>query len=160
LDAQTKRAMTINDLITTVRIGDPDLSPNGKQVVFTRTTTALDSGRRNADIWTVPADGSEAPKELIGGEKTETSPRLTPDGKRIAFISNRDGVPQVYISGNDGRGIKQVTKLSGGVQPPLIVSPDGTKVGFISDVYPQCPDEECNRRTREAAEKDPVKVRV
>src|SRR4029077_5779928 len=68
-NAQTKRAMTIDDLITTVRVGDPELSPNGKQVVFTRTTTALDTGRRNADIWTVPADGSEAPRELIGGER-------------------------------------------------------------------------------------------
>src|SRR5689334_16437696 len=91
--AQTKRAMTIDDLITSVRVGDPDLSSNGKQVVFTRTTTVLDSGRRNADIWTVPADGSEAPKELIGGEKMEASARFTPDGKHIAFISSRDGAP-------------------------------------------------------------------
>ena len=158
--AQTKRAMTIDDLIGAVRVGDPDLSPNGKQVVFTRTTTALDTGRRNADIWTVPADGSESPKELIGGDKNETSPRFTPDGKRVAFISNRDGAPQVYIASSDGKGIKQITKLSAGVQPPLLVSPDGTKVAFVSDVYPQCHDEECNRQMRESAEKDPVKVRV
>ena len=159
-NAQTKRAMTIDDLITTVRVGDPELSRNGKQVVFTRTTTALDTGRRNADIWTVPADGSEAPRELIGGERSETSARFTPDGKRIAFISNRDGAPQVYVAGNDGRGIKQVTKISAGVQPPLIVSPDGLKVAFVSDAFPECRDEECNRRTRESAEKDPVKVRI
>src|SRR5207237_6548508 len=87
LFAQTKRAMTINDLITAVRVTDPQISPDGRQVVFTRTATALDTGRRNADIWTVPADGSTPARELIGGDKTENSPRFTPDGKHIAFLS-------------------------------------------------------------------------
>src|SRR5215831_17613098 len=91
--AQTKRAMTIDDLIGAIRVGEPELSPDGKQVLFTRTTTALDAGRRNADIWTVPADASQAPRQLIAEEKTETTPRYTPDGKRIVFISNRDGAP-------------------------------------------------------------------
>jgi dipeptidyl aminopeptidase/acylaminoacyl peptidase len=158
--AQAKRAMTIDDLIGAIRVSEPELSPDGKEVLFTRTTTALDSGRRNADIWTVPVDASHSPRELIAGEKTETTPRFTPDGKRIVFISNRDGAPQLYIANADGKGIRQITKLSAGVQPPLVVSPDGTKAAFVSDVYPQCHDEECNRQTREAAEKDPVKVRV
>ena len=158
--AQTKRAMTIDDLITAVRIGDPQISPDGKQVVFARTTTELATGRRNTDIWTVPADGSAQPKELIGGEKTENTPRFTPDGKRLAFISTRDGAPQVYIADADGRGVKQVTKISAGVQTPLVVSPDGRKVAFVSDVFPQCKDEDCNKRTRETIEKDPAKLRV
>jgi len=76
------------------------------------------------------------------------------------FISSRDGVPQVYVSDAEGHDVKQVTKLSGGVQGPLVVSHDGRKVAFVSDVYPECKDEECNRHAREAAEKDPVKVRV
>jgi len=158
--AQTKRTMTVNDLITAVRVTDPQISPDGKQVVFTRTATALDTGRRNANIWTVPSDGSTAPRELIGGEKTENSPRFTPDGKHIAFISNRNGAPQVYIADTDGRAVTQVTKLSTGVQPPLVVSPDGNKLAFVSDVYPSCKDDECNRSTREALDKDPVKIRV
>src|SRR6185436_2529465 len=49
---------------------------------------------------------------------------------------------------------------SAGVQPPLVVSPDGARVAFVSDVFPACTTEECNRSTREALEKDPVKVRV
>src|SRR2546426_12458676 len=120
--------------------------------------------------WTVAAEtpisgrfqptDTAPPKELIAGEKAENSPRFTPDGKHIAFISNRDGVSQVYLADPDGRGVKQITKISGGVQSPLVVSPDGKKIAFVSDVYPQCKDEECNRRTREAQEKDPVKVRL
>ena len=158
--AQTKRPMTIDDLITAIRVSEPRISPDGRQVMFTRTTTALDRGRRNADIWSVPADGSAPSNELIGGDKTENSPRFTPDGRHIAFISNRDGAAQVYLADAGGGGVKQVTKVSGGVQPPLVMSPDGKRVAFVSDVYPQCKDEECNRHTREALEKDPVKVRL
>src|SRR5947209_1709005 len=158
--SQTKRPMTIADLITAIRVSEPRISPDGRQVVFTRTTTALDRGRRNADIWSVPADGSAPSNELIGGDKTENSPRFTPDGRHIAFISNRDGAAQVYLADAGGGGVKQVTKVSGGVQPPLVMSPDGKKVAFVSDVYPQCKDEECNIRTRAALEKDPVKVRL
>jgi Tol biopolymer transport system component len=42
----------------------------------------------------------------------------------------------------------------------MVISPDGKKAAFVSDVYPQCTTEDCNKKTREAAEKDPVKVRV
>ena len=158
--AQTKRTMTVDDLITTVRVNDPQISPDGKHVLFTQTTTALDSGRRNPDIWIVPSDGSAPPKQLIGGDKSENTPRFTPDGKRIVFMSSRDGAPQIYVSDADGRDVKQVTKLSGGVQGPLVVSHDGRRAAFVADVYPECKDEECNKRAREAAEKDPVKARV
>jgi Tol biopolymer transport system component len=158
--AQNKRPMTVDDLITAVRVSDPQLSPDNKRVVYARTTTALDSGKRNTDIWVVPADGSSAPRPFIAGEKSESSARFTPDGKRVLFISNRDGAPQVYAADAEGRGAKQITKISGGVQAPMVVSPDSKKVAFVSDVYPQCKDEDCNRRMREAQEKDPVKVRV
>jgi dipeptidyl aminopeptidase/acylaminoacyl peptidase len=158
--AQSRRPMTVDDLIIAVRVGDPQLSPDNKRVLYTRTTTALDSGKRDSDIWAVPADGSSAPRLFIGGEKSESSARFTPDGKRVLFISNRDGAPQVYAVDAEGRGPKQITKLSGGVQAPMIVSPDSKKVAFVSDVYPQCKDEDCNRRMREAQDKDPVKVRV
>ena len=56
--AQTGRAMTIDDLITAVRVTDPQLSPDGSRVIFVRTTTDPKTGDRNADIWSVPADGS------------------------------------------------------------------------------------------------------
>src|SRR5438067_375107 len=85
--AQAKRTMSIDDLITTVRVSEPRVSPDGKRVVFTRTTTDLQSGKRNSDIWVVPSDGSAAARELIGGDKNEGSAQFTPDGKRIVFIS-------------------------------------------------------------------------
>src|SRR2546422_7172800 len=110
--AQTKRPMALNDLITAVRVGDPQLSPDGRRVLYARTTTDGQSGKRNADIWSVPADGAGPASEFIGGDKTENTPRFSTDGKRIVFISTRDGAAQVYVSDAGGPGIKQVSRLS------------------------------------------------
>ncbi|HEY2431840.1 MAG TPA: S9 family peptidase [Vicinamibacterales bacterium] len=129
------RPMTINDLLAAVRVSEPQLSPDGRTVAYVRTTTDLATGRRNADIWVVAADGSSPPRLLVGGEKTETSPRWSPDGKTLAFLSNRDGAElQVYVAGADGGGIRQVTKIAAGAQPPLLFSPDSSRLAFVSDV--------------------------
>lgn len=154
----TGRAMTIDDLIGAVRVTDPQLSPDGSRVIFVRTTTDLKTGERNADLWTVPADASEQPKELIGGGKSDNTPRFSRDGRAIAFISTRDGAPQVYLADAKGGNIRRLTNLSMGVQPPLVFSPDGSRIAVVSDVYPECSDESCNKRRNEEAEKNPVKV--
>ena len=156
--AQSGRAMTIDDLIGAVRVADPQLSPDGRTVVYVRTTTDLKSGRRNADLWAVPAEGGAA-KELIGGDKSENTPRWSPSGKQLAFISTRDGDPQVFVADADGGSVRRITELAKGVQPPLIFSPDGTRIAFVSDVYPECADEACNKRRKEEIEKNPVKAR-
>lgn len=156
--AAAGRAMAIDDLIASVRVGDPQLSPDGRTVVFSRTTTNPGDGKRNSDIWSVAADGSSAPKELIGGDKSESTARWSSDGRRLFFISSRDGAPQVYVADADGHGVRKITDLAKGVQPPLVVSADGTKVAFVSDVYPGCADEGCNKRKEEEAEKNPVKA--
>lgn len=149
--------MTIDDLITTVRVSEPQLSPDGKTVAYVRTTTDGTAGQRNADIWAVPADGAAAPKLLIGGEKGESSPRFLPDG-RLAFISTRDGAPQIYVANADGSDAKPLTKLAAGAQTPYLFSADGKRLVFVSDVYPECPDEACNAQRAADAEKNPVKV--
>ena len=69
-----------------------------------RTTTDGKTGKRNADIFSVPADGSTQPKALLEGDKTETNPRWSPDGRKIAFLSNRDGAMQIYLADPDGGG--------------------------------------------------------
>ena len=158
--AQSARPFVLDDLLGAVRIADPQVSPDGKTVLYTRTTTVVATGKRNADIYSVPADGSAPPSLFIGGEKSENTARWSADGKRVAFISTRDGAPQVYVADGEGKNIRVVTSLSGGVQPPLIISADGKRVAYVSDVYPQCPDEACNKSVRDSTEKDPVKVRT
>jgi dipeptidyl aminopeptidase/acylaminoacyl peptidase len=156
--AAAGRAMTIADLITAVRVTEPALSPDGQAVAFVRTTTNAETGKRNADIWVVPSNGASSSKLLIGGESSELTPTYAPDGKRLAFISTRAGAPQVFLAAADGSSPKQITTLAMGVQAPLVFSPDGLRVAFVSDVYPECPDEACNARRAAEAEKNPVKV--
>ena len=132
--AFAQRPMTIDDLIGAVRVADPQISPDGRSVVFVRTATNVATGARNGDIWVVAADGSSGPKLLIGGEKSENTPRWAPDGKRIAFISSRDGAPNVYLADADGGNVRPLTKIEGGVQPPLVFSPDGSTLAFVADV--------------------------
>ena len=127
------RPMTITDLIGAVRVADPQLSPDGRLVAYVRTTTDVATGKRNADIWLVPADGSAPPRLLLGGDKTENTPRWTADG-RLAFISNRDGEMQIYLAAADGQNIQQFTKVVAGVQAPMVVAPDGKTIAFVSDV--------------------------
>ena len=155
--AQAKRAMVLDDLLTAVRVGDPQLSPDGRRVLFVRTTTDLASGKRNADIWTVPADGSAPPRPFIEGPKSDDSPRFL-SNDRIAFVSTRDGAPQLYLADGEGTNARAITTLGAGVQPPIVVSPDGRMIAFVSDAYPRCADEACNARMRDSVEKDPVKV--
>ena len=152
------RPMTIDDLITAVRVSEPDLSPDGKWVAYVRTTTNGQTGKRNPDIWFAPTDGSSAPRMLVGGDSAETTPLYSPDGKSIAFISVHDDGPQIRLMPSDGGRLRQLTTLKMGVQPPMMFSPDGTRIAFVSDVYPDCADEACNARRAEAAEKNPVKV--
>src|SRR6266545_4381271 len=132
MPAAAARPMTIQDLLGAVRVADPQISPDGKLVAFVRTTTDVASGKRNADIWVVSADGSGAARLLVGGEKTENTPRWAPDG-RLAFISNRDGEMQIYVADADGRNVKQVTNIVAGVQPPMVISPDSAAIAFVSD---------------------------
>ncbi|MFL5516544.1 MAG: S9 family peptidase, partial [Gemmatimonadales bacterium] len=102
-------------------------------------------------------DGSGHPRPLIAGSGGDDTPRFLADG-RIAFISGRSGTPQVYLADGAGRHVRAVTRLSGGVQPPLVVSPDGRRVAYVSDAYPQCLDDPCNAKVRDSVARDPVKL--
>jgi dipeptidyl aminopeptidase/acylaminoacyl peptidase len=132
--AQSGRPMTIDDLLTAIRVADPQVTADGRQVAYVRTTTDLRAGRRNGDIWIVPTDGTAEPKLLAGGDKGENSPRFSSDGKKLAFISFRAGAPQVFVMDVGGGEARQITKLTAGVQPPIVFAADGSKVAFVSDV--------------------------
>ena len=94
--AQGPPAFTVDEMLKLKRVSDPQLSPDGTRIAFVVTDVSLDANTRNNDIWVVPAAGG-APVKLVGTDRSEDRPRWSPDGKRLAFVSNREGGPQVWV---------------------------------------------------------------
>jgi tricorn protease-like protein len=101
-----------------------DVSPDGKTIVFELV----------GDIYTLPIEGGTA-KLIDGGMAFDSQPKFSPDGKWIAFISDREGSENVWIMHSDGSGVKQVSKDPNNEFASPCWSPDGhyifvSKAGF------------------------------
>jgi len=153
-----KRAMTFDDLAAVQRVGEPQISLDGRAVVYTVGTTDMDTNRVAHNIWVVPTAPGSQPRQLTQSGH-DTRPQWSPDGKTIAFLSNREGVTQIYAMPAQGGNAKKITSLSTGADNEKW-SPDGRWIAFTSSVFPDCPDDACNRARDDAAEKSKVKARV
>lgn len=151
-----KRPMLPMDLMDLQRVSDPQLSPDGRWIVFVITRTNVEKNSRNSDLWILAATGGE-PRRLTFSPTADDSPRWSPDGKKIAFISGREGGSQIWMMPMDGGEPRKITDLSteaGG----LCWSPDGRRLAFVSDVYPDCQDDACNRQKDQEAAGSKVKA--
>jgi dipeptidyl aminopeptidase/acylaminoacyl peptidase len=156
--AQGKRPITFDDLISLHRVSDLQFSPDGKWIAYRLVTPDLDANRNAGDIWLVATDGKSQPLQLTRSGR-DSQPRFSPDGKRLAFVSTRDGSSQIYLLSLDGGEAVKLTSLSTGASEPAW-SPDGKSIAFSSEVYPDCKDDACNQKRDEAVEKNKVKARV
>jgi len=162
--AEGKRPMKIDDLFAFQRVGDPQVSPDGKLVVYTVATPDLKANRSVTHLWLVPAAGGE-PRQLTASGKRDAHPRWSPDGKQIVFESTRSGSNQLWVISLDGGEARQLTNLSTGASGGLF-SPDGKWVAFVSTVYPEfsnkpfAESDKLNADKMEAIEKNPVKAKV
>ena len=154
---KAKHAITFSDLIRMHRVGEAQVSPDGKWVAYMVSTPDLDANRNASNIWIVPAGGGESLQLTQSGH--DSSPVWSPDGKTIAFLSSRSGESQVYLLSMDGGEARPLTHLSTGAD---IVkwSPDGKMIAFTSGVYPDCKDDACNSARDSEKEKDKVKAHV
>jgi dipeptidyl aminopeptidase/acylaminoacyl peptidase len=156
---EAKHAITFDDMIKMHRVGEAQVSPDGKAVAYTLTTPDMDANRNVSNVWMVPVSGGEAVQLTQSGH--DSSPVWSPDGKTLAFLSSRSGDSQVYLLPMDGGGgeAKPLTKLSTGAD---IVkwSPDGKTIAFTSSVYPDCRDDACNKKRDEDKDKNKVKAHV
>jgi dipeptidyl aminopeptidase/acylaminoacyl peptidase len=150
-----KRAISFSDLISMHRVSDPQISPDGLWIAYSVATPDVDGNRMLRDIWIVPAAGGDARQLTRDG--SDERPRWSPDGKQILFLSSRDGSTQIYLTSAEGGEPTRLTFLSTGADNELW-SPDGKWVGFVSSVYPGCPDDACN--ARRDAERDTSKVKA
>ncbi len=146
------------DLWKIARISEPALSPDGKTVAFTVRRFDIDKNTSTRHIFTVPLEGGE-PKALTTEGAVNERPRWSVDSKKIYWLSNRGGSMQVWVMNADGSAPKQITSLSTEAGGHL-VSPDGKSLVFQSSVYPDCPDDACNKKKIEAESAAKSKARV
>ena len=152
------RPFTIDDLLKIRRVSDPQLSPDGRLVAYTIADTDKAANRRTTQIYLISIDGGEA-RQLTSEKQSSTSPRWSPDGKRLAFISARDGESQIWVMNADGSEVKKVSSSATGADGP-VWSPDGRWIAFTSEIYPECTTDDCNKKRAEAAAESKVKAKI
>jgi len=108
--------------------GDPQISPDGRRVVYVRTSFDVRTDMPRANLWIVDADGGNH-RPLRSGHASQSSPRWSPDGARIAYVSGAEGSPQLFVRFLDSGESALVTDL---LEAPnaLAWSPDGEWLAF------------------------------
>ena len=155
--AQEKR-LTIDELLKVRRVSDPQVSPKGDLVAFTITDIDQAANKGTTQIYLVPLGGGQA-RQLTTNEHSSASPRWSPDGEKLAFISARDGDDQIWTIDVFTGALRKVTSISTGAGDP-VWSPDGRWLAFVSDIYPECRDDACNKRRAEQVAQNKVKAHV
>ncbi len=140
-----RHPMTVDDFLGLKVVGAPALSPQGDRVVFTVSTPSLEANRNLTKIWLYDLT-KETTRPLTEGDGSDFSPRWTRDGGSVAFLSTRDGSPQVWRMRADSGSATRLTSIATGVSQ-FFLSPDTTALFVVSDVkWPA--DQELDRRQK------------
>ena len=151
------RAMTIDDLLGVKSVADPQVSPDGKFVVYVMSELDRSTQKSNPDLYLVPVAGGDS-KRLTTSAGADNHPRWSPDGRTISFVSTRGGSSQVWLLPMDGGEARPLTKLPIDVADP-IWSPTGEQIAFAAKVYPgKSPEETAEIDEKKAKEKSKVQI--
>jgi dipeptidyl aminopeptidase/acylaminoacyl peptidase len=152
--------MRFEDLASFHRIGAPQLSPDGRWLAYDVSTPDLAANKSFSGVYVMPSSGG-TPKLISDAKHQDNGPVWSPDGKTIAYLSNRDGgAHQVYVYDVAAGTSRKISDLAGGAGSVKWM-PDGSGLIVVSDTYPDCGvDPACikDKTTAEAAA--PTKARV
>ena len=107
---------------------DVQISPDGNRIVYVRVSHDIMTDRARRNLWMVNADGTNN-RPLRSEIRSFSSPRWSPDGTRVAYVSAAEGSPQLYVRWMDSGQTALLTNL---VEPPGAIawSPDGKSIAF------------------------------
>jgi dipeptidyl aminopeptidase/acylaminoacyl peptidase len=142
-----KKALTPETAITLQSESDLHFSPDGGRVAFVVTGPIKGTGRKR-HIWMLNI-ATKNVRQLTYSEKSEFSPRWSPDGKTLAFLSNRDTDTQIYLMPMDGGEGRPVTEGKRSVES-FAWSPDGKQIAFTAPL-PKTPEEEKKEKDKDDA---------
>ena len=152
------KGLTIEDMLAMRRVGDPAVSPDGKQVAFAVRDTDLDANRGRFDVWLAQTDGSGA-RQLTTHPENDQDPQWSADGSWIYFLSSRSGSSQVWRIRPGGGEAEAVTRLPADIGG-FKLFPDGKHLVVAVEVWPDAKSiAESVKRDDERA-KSKVKARV
>src|SRR6266536_5806791 len=104
--------MAPEDVYELTGVGDPRVSPDGRTIAYAVWKIDKDANDVKGAIWLAPVDGSSPARQFTSGTSRDADPRWSPDGRRIAFTSKRDGeAAQLYVIPADGGEPKKLTDL-------------------------------------------------
>src|SRR5262245_66037193 len=136
----TANKLTIQDIFNLETVSDPQISPDGERIVYVRQFADIMNDKRCSNLWIINFDGADH-RPLTTGNFNDTSPRWTPDGKQIIYISNRDQTPesppQIHRRWMDTGETAKLTNLT---EAPagIALSPDGKWIS-LTMLVPDAP---------------------
>ena len=158
--AQGKRPLRVDDIYNLKEIRDPQRSPDGKWVAYTVARAIKTTDKNDTDVWMVSWDGQQH-IQVTSTPEGESSPRWSPDGKYLSFISSRQGAKrdQVWLMQRAGGEAIKFTDVKGGVSE-YSWSPDSRRlVLVVNDPDPGDVEDEKERdKTKEGESKTPKPI--
>src|SRR5438045_4773323 len=140
-------------LVLLKRISYPQLSPDGRQVAFVQRETDMDANKGRTSLWLLDlAPGTAAPRRLTNVKANDSSPRWSPDGRTLYFLSTRSGSSQVWrlaLPGGDAQRVSDYPLEVGAFK----VSARGDLLALSMEVFPDCPTLACTRERLDARSK-------
>jgi len=159
LSADPARTFTPTDLNSLARVSDPQVSPNGRYLVYVQRETDFDANRGRNDLWLLDLEATNSsPRRLTQHSANDTHPRWASDGSGIYFLSSRTGSTQVWRLPLNGGEAVQITDY------PLDIgtfgfSEKGDRIAVTMSVFRDCEDLKCTRDRLDAAGKNKVSAR-